>query len=153
MSILSTSSLPLWLRLLCILSLAPQVICSPVNIADYGPLVDSLDTSSLNSSPASILPSFPLGAPVANCASQPNFAEWFQASQKFDNGDCPKALELFYNDYVKDHEGIKYEFLSSGVTPVHGIPTQRVPLKAAHGTSPNSDVNKDLCGIRRLMFI
>ena len=82
-----------------------------------------------------IVSSTNLEAPVANCATLPNYAEWFQPSKKFDNGDCPKALELFFNDYTKDHDGTKYEFLASGVTPVHGIPTQRVPLKVAYGAS------------------
>ena len=134
MSILSRPKLPLWLQSLCFLSLVQQSTCSPIT-ADYSSLVDTLDNSSLFSSNApSIVGSARLDAPVANCASQPNYAEWFQPSQKFDNGDCLKALELFYNDYTKDHEGIKYEYLASGVTPVHGIPTQRVPLKVAHGT-------------------
>ncbi len=74
-----------------------------------------------------------LGAPVPNCATLPRWREWYQASEKFDRGDCPKAINLFYNDYVKDHGGTRYEFLASGVTPVHGIPTQRVPLKVAIG--------------------
>ena len=70
---------------------------------------------------------------MPNCATLPNYPEWFQPSERFDNGDCPKALELFFTDYTLDHDGTKYEFLASGVTPVHGIPTQRVPLKVAYG--------------------
>ncbi|KAL9069679.1 MAG: hypothetical protein Q9161_005380 [Pseudevernia consocians] len=98
------------------------------------PMVNTSPTSSVNKSATSTFSSTNLGAPVANCATLPGYPEWFQPSEKFDNGDCPKALELFYIDYARDHDGTKYEFLSSGVTPVHGIPTQRVPLKAAHGT-------------------
>lgn len=74
-----------------------------------------------------------LGAPIPNCASLPKWAEWFHESQKFNPGDCDQAINLFYNDYVKDHGGTRYEYLVSGVAPVHGIPTQRVPLKLAVG--------------------
>ena len=52
-------------------------------------------------------------------------------------------MELFFNDYTKDHEGAKYEFLASGVTPVHGIPTQRVPLKVVYG-EPERGSDQDL---------
>ena len=127
--LLSTSNLPLWLKTLCFLSLAYHSTCSPAATAVNIP--DPLLSSSAPSSTTSGL----VGAPIPNCASQPDYAEWFQPSEKFDNGDCPKAIELFYNDYTRDHEGIKYEFLASGVTPVHGIPTQRVPLKVAYGFS------------------
>ncbi|CAF9935767.1 hypothetical protein IMSHALPRED_010339 [Imshaugia aleurites] len=91
-------------------------------------------TSSVNESAISAFSSINLGKPVPNCATLPNYAEWFQPSEKFDNGDCTKALQLFLTDYALDHGGTKYEFLASGVTPVHGIPTQRVPLKVAYGT-------------------
>ncbi len=130
--------LPLGLKMICLLSLVRDCICSPVTIPVSNSQLDILDTSALspaNESAISTLSSTRLGAPVPNCATLPSNAEWFQPSEKFDYGDCPKALELFYNDYTRDHEGIKYEFLASGVTPVHGIPTQRVPLKVSHGMS------------------
>lgn len=140
MAIQSTSHLPIWLTMLCILSFARHSRCSPVSVtADIFPddiittKVTTSATSSVNQSFASNTRSTKLGAPVANCATLPGYAEWFQPSEKFDNGDCPKALELFFSDYTKDHDGTKYEFLASGVTPVHGIPTQRVPLKVGYG--------------------
>ena len=74
-----------------------------------------------------------LGAPVSNCATFPHNEDWFQPSRKFDVGDCPKAINIFYHDYVKDHNNIKYEFLPSEIHPIHGIPTQRVPLKVGFG--------------------
>ena len=138
MSILSMSSLPSRLKVLCFLLLTQQSISSPINDISENSLVERADGPSLltasamspgNSSANN------LGAPVPNCASLPDYAEWFQPSEKFDNGDCIKAIELFFNDYTRDHENTKYEFLASGVTPVHGIPTQRVPLKVAHGAS------------------
>lgn len=130
--------------MLYLLSLARQSTSSPINIINYNSLVDVTDntdmvnnspTSSANESATSMFSSTSLGAPVAECATLPNYPEWFQASEKFDIGDVPKALELFYTDYTRDHDGTKYEFLASGVTPVHGIPTQRVPLKVAYGAS------------------
>lgn len=140
---MSFPNLPSWLKTLCILSLAQLSTCSPVSIIGYNSLVDVIDTtptvtsatSSVNQSAKSTLSSTNLGAPIPNCASLPDYAEWFQPSEKFDIGDCPKALELFYTDYTKDHGGTKYEFLGSGVPPVHGIPTQRVPLKVGYGAS------------------
>ena len=74
-----------------------------------------------------------LGAPISECANLPNYPQWFQPSEKFDNGDCSRAISIFYHDYVKDHGPIPYEFLVSGIDPVHGIPTQRVPLKVGYG--------------------
>ena len=144
MAILSISKLPLWLKTLCLSSLALKSTCSPVSIIGYNSLVDVVDTtpmvtpnatSSVNESATSVFSSINLGKPVPNCATLPNYAEWFQPSEKFDNGDCNKALQLFLTDYALDHGGTKYEFLASGVTPVHGIPTQRVPLKVAYGAS------------------
>ena len=138
MSILSASSLPLRFTVLCFLSLAHYSVCSPVDVIGENPLVESADASPVLAARATLpvnISATNLGAPVANCASLPDYAEWFQPSQKFDNGDCIKAIELFFNDYTRDHENIKYEFLASGVTPVHGIPTQRVPLKVAYGAS------------------
>lgn len=144
MAILSTSKIPVWLKILCLLSLARQFRCSPVDIIGHNSLMNIIDTtpeanasatSSVNSSATLPSSSLHLGAPVPNCATLPTYAEWFQPSEKFDNGDCIKALDLFYNDYTRDHDGTKYEFLASGVLPVHGIPTQRVPLKVGHGTS------------------
>ena len=144
MAIFSASSLPVWLKTLCLLSFARQSTCSPVSIIGDNSLVDIIDTTpKINTSATSsinrgaIIPfsSVQLGAPVPNCASLPNYPKWFQPSEKFDNGDCIKALDLFFNDYARDHDGTKYEFLASGVLPVHGIPTQRVPLKVAYGTS------------------
>lgn len=98
-------------------------------------MVNTNVTSSANKSATFTFSSTKLGAPIPNCATLPGYAEWFQPSEKFDNGDCPKALELFFTDYTLDHDGTKYEFLASGVTPVHGIATQRVPLKVAFGAS------------------
>lgn len=144
MAILSILSLPLWLKMLCLLSLARQSLCLPVSIIGYNSLVNVIDTTpvvntsatfSVNKSTASTTSSTNLGAPIPNCATLPQYAEWFQPSEKFDNGDCPKALELFFTDYTRDHDGTKYEFLASGVPPVHEIPTQRVPLKVAYGAS------------------
>lgn len=141
MAILSISNLPVWLKTLCLLSLARQSTCSPVSIIGYNSLVDVIDTTPrVNTSAASSVndnasSSTNLGAPVPNCATLPKYPEWFQPSEKFDNGDCIKALDLFFIDYTRDHDGTKYEFLASGVLPVHGIPTQRVPLKVAYGTS------------------
>ena len=137
---LSRSNLPLWLKVLCFLSLTGYSIGSPVNVVGDNSLVDRADKSSMYI--AGITPflndsAIDLNAPVANCATLPGYAEWFQPSKKFDDGDCREALQLFYNDYTRDHENIKYEFLASGVTPVHGIPTQRVPLKVAYGASKN----------------
>lgn len=43
-------------------------------------------------------------------------------------------MDLFQKDYARDHDGIRYEFLASGIEPVHGMPTQRVPLRVASGT-------------------
>lgn len=129
------SKLASWPRTLCLLFLVPRLKCSPINIDESNPLISLIDpTSLLNTTAISRFRSSSLGAPVANCATLPNYPEWFQPSKKFDNGDCPKALELFFNDYTRDHEGIKYEYLASGVTPVHEIPTQRVPLKVGYGT-------------------
>lgn len=142
MASLCAPNLPSWLKTLCILSLAQHSTCSPVNIVDYNSLVNVIATtpmvtnatSSVNHSATSASSSTNLGAPIPNCATLPNYAEWFQPSEKFDIGDCPKALDLFFTDYTQDHDGTKYEFLASGVTPVHGIPTQRVPLKVGYGT-------------------
>lgn len=92
---------------------------------------DATENLSLNAPNSSLSTS--LGAPVPNCATLPQWADWFHASGKFDPGDCTSAINLFYNDYVKDHGGTRYEYLASGVKPVHGIPTQRVPLKVASG--------------------
>lgn len=136
MAIISIPNLPLWLKTLCLLTLARQATCSPMSIIGYNSLVNVIDTTPVvNTTATSTFSSTNLGAPVPNCAALPDYPEWFQPSKKFDNGDCPKALELFFTDYTKDHDGTKYEFLASGVTPVHGIPTQRVPLKVAHGAS------------------
>lgn len=138
MEILSISHLLSWLRALCLLSLARQSSCLPTSIIGYNSLVDVIDTNMVNTTATSTFGSTNstnLGAPIPNCANLATYPEWFQPSQKFDNGDCPRALELFFTDYTQDHDGTKYEFLASGVTPVHGIPTQRVPLKAAYGAS------------------
>ena len=136
MAVLYFSKLSLWLKTLCFLFLIPQLKCSPINIVGSNSLISLIDpTSLLNTTAISRFRPSSLGAPVANCATLPNYPEWFQPSEKFDSGDCPKALELFFNDYTRDHEGIKYEYLASGVAPVHEIPTQRVPLKVAYGVS------------------
>ena len=74
-----------------------------------------------------------LGAPISNCATWPDYEQWFQPSQVFDFGDCSRAIDIFFHDYVKDHTNIPYEFLTSGIDPVHGIPTQRLPLKVSWG--------------------
>ena len=76
-----------------------------------------------------------VGSPVASCATLPHWTQWFQPSERFDFGDVENALTLFHNDYVRDHGDTKYEFLRSGVTPVRGIATQRLPLKIATGTA------------------
>lgn len=144
MAILSTFNLTILLKTLCLLSFARQSTSSPVSIIGINSLLDVTDTtsevninatSSMNRGATIPFSSAQLGAPVPNCATLPNYPEWFQPSEKFDNGDCLKALDLFFNDYTRDHDGTKYEFLASGVLPVHGIPTQRVPLKVAYGTS------------------
>ena len=131
MSILSACRLSSWLAVLCFLSLANRSVSSPVDLIGEDSLVE-LAARATTLLPANVSATN-LGAPVPNCASLPDYAEWFQPSQKFDNGDCIKAIDLFFNDYTRDHDGTKYEFLASGVTPVHGIPTQRVPLKVAYG--------------------
>lgn len=74
-----------------------------------------------------------LGAPAPSCATLENYPGWFQPSHRFDVDDCLKALSLFHADYVRDHRTTKYEYLSSGVHPVHGIATQRLPIKSSHG--------------------
>ena len=138
MSILFISGLPLWFPVLCFLCLPRYSICSPVNVIVENQLFESADESTLVDAGATSLvnrSATNLGAPVPLCATLPEYAEWFQPSQKFDREDCLKAIELFYNDYTRDHENTKYEFLASGVTPVHGMPTQRVPLKVGHGAS------------------
>lgn len=76
-----------------------------------------------------------LGATRPSCAEVEQFPQWYQPSMKCDLGDCEKAINLFYNDYVKDHDGTRYEYIASGKEPVHGIPTQRVPLKITVGRS------------------
>ena len=83
--------------------------------------------------PNSRLSTAALEAPISNCATWPDYEQWFQPSKVFDVGDCSRAIDIFYHDYVKDHSNIPYEFLTSGVDPVHGIPTQRLPLKVASG--------------------
>ena len=138
MSILSISRLPPWLPVLYFLSLSRYSICSPINVIDENQLFESAEDSTLVNAGATSLvnrSATNLGAPVPLCATLPEYAEWFQPSQKFDRDDYLKAVELFYNDYTRDHENTKYEFLASGVTPVHGMPTQRVPLKVGHGAS------------------
>ena len=93
-----------------------------------------------------------LTAPVSNCATFPQYEDWFQPSKKFDAGDCSKAIRIFYHDYVKDHNSIKYEFLAQGIDPAHGIPTQRLPLKVGFGTCfVVCTIRNDfvfICGIR-----
>ena len=74
--------------------------------------------------PSSRLSTGALGAPISNCATLPEYDQWFQPSKVFDFGDCTRAIDIFYHDYVKDHNHIPYEFLTSGVDPVHGIPTR-----------------------------
>ena len=75
-----------------------------------------------------------LSAAAASCATEEAYPAWFHASGTFDEGDCSSALELFYNDFVKHNKGTRYEFLSSGIEPVHeGIPDQRLPLKIGSG--------------------
>ena len=93
--------------------------------------------------PVPLLSNDNLTAPVPSCATLPSWPEWFQPSEKFDFGDVEKAMDLFYNDYVRDHGDTIYEFLLSGVVPVRQIPTQRLPLKVAHGTANNTLLGKD----------
>ena len=136
MADLYLSKLASWPKTLCLLFLVPRLNCSPINVVESNSLISLIDpTSLLNTTAISRFSPSSLGAPVATCATLPNYPEWFQPSEKFDNGDCPKAIELFFIDYTRDHEGIKYEYLASGVLPVHGIPTQRVPLKVGYGAS------------------
>lgn len=111
MSILATSNLLLWIETLCLLSLARHSTCSPVNTVAPNSFVGVVDTSSMpsTSAPSSVNQSATsaqsttnLGAPVPNCASLADYPEWYQPSQKFDIGDCPKALDLFFTDYTQD---------------------------------------------------
>ena len=74
-----------------------------------------------------------VGATRPSCADTQNYPKWFQPSKQFDHGDCDKARELFYNDYVRHHNGQRYEFFAPYNHPIHEIPTQRVPLKFASG--------------------
>lgn len=76
-----------------------------------------------------------VGTTRPSCATIEQFPAWYQASARFDMGDCEKAIDLFNNDYVKDHKDTRYEYLASGVEPVHDIPTQRVPLKVSIGST------------------
>ena len=115
--------LPLLLRLqmLLIVLLSHLTTCLPTNATDSLAVPVPL---SFNDT---------LTSPVPSCATLPSWPEWFQPSEKFDSGDVERAMYLFYNDYVRDHGDAIYEFLLSGVMPVRHIPTQRLPLKVAHG--------------------
>ena len=84
-----------------------------------------------------------LTGPVSSCATLPFWPEWFQPSEKFDSGDVQHAMDLFYNDYVRDHRDTRYEFLRSGVTPIRQIPTQRLPLRVSFGMANNTLVGED----------
>lgn len=113
------------LRAVYLALLFRYVICLPINITNSISLETLLDGLSLNGS---------LNASRASCASSPNeWPEWYQPSEKFDWGDVDRALDVFYNDYVRDHGSAKYEFLLSRMKPVHQIPTQRLPLKFEWG--------------------
>lgn len=79
-----------------------------------------------------------LGATRPSCAELARYPEWYQPSQKFDNGDCKMAIQTFYNDYVRNHEGTRYEYYNDPYSPIHGIPTQKVPLKFASGELKSS---------------
>ena len=68
-----------------------------------------------------------------SCAELANYPKWYQASEKFDNGDCEKAIGNFNKEYVQTHEGQRYEYYNSKFSPIHGIPTQRVPMKFGYG--------------------
>ena len=119
---------PLFLRLqvLLVFLLSHLTTCLPTNASEnlIAPvLLSSNDT---------------LTSPVPSCATLPSWPEWFQPSERFDFGDVEQAMDLFYNDYVRDHGDTVYEFLRSGVTPVRRIPTQRLPLKVAHGMANNT---------------
>ena len=81
-----------------------------------------------------LLPSF-LGDTRPCCADLQSFPKWYQPSKKFDNGDCTKAINIFNTEYVENHDGARYEFYNTQGQPIHGIPTQRVPLKFSYGKS------------------
>ena len=88
-----------------------------------------------------LLPSI-VGATRPSCAAIDEFPKWYQPSEKFDNGDCEKAITMFNDEYVQNHGGARYEFYNVDHQPIHGIPTQRVPLKFGSGmlhTSPYLD--------------
>lgn len=107
------------------------LLLSLTQVATSLPIDD--DTSPL------LLPGM-LNATRPSCAEIPNFPKWYQPSEKFDSGDCDKAMGIFFNDYVKNHNGARYEFYASQSQPIHGIPTQRVPLKFASGKLYRSKV-------------
>ena len=125
--------LPLLLRLqiLLIFLLSHLTTCLPTNPADN--LTVPVPPTSNDT----------LTSPVASCATLPDWPEWFQPSEKFDSLDVERTLDLFYNDYVRDHGDTIYEFLRSGVTPVRQIPTQRLPLKVAYGMAKDTPPGKD----------
>ena len=113
------------LRLIYLFLLTQLATTLPTNFTNNISLDPSLNALSSNES---------LGSPTAACASSAQqWPAWFQPSKKFDSGDVDDALSLFFNDYVRDHGNSKYEFLLSGVEPVHKIPTQRLPLKVGWG--------------------
>ena len=116
------------LQMLLIFLLIYLTTCLPTNATDNLTALSSNDT---------------LTSPVASCATLPDWPEWFQPSEKFDSLDVERTLDLFYNDYVRDHGDTIYEFLRSGVTPVRHIPTQRLPLKVAYGMAKNTLPGKD----------
>lgn len=113
----------LGLQMLLIFLLSHLTTCLPTNATE----------SSI--APAPLSSNDTLSSPVSSCATLPNWPEWFQPSERFDFGDVENALDLFYNDYVRDHGDTVYEFLHSGVVPLRHIPTQRLPLKVAYGTA------------------
>ena len=129
----NTKSTFLWgLQSLLILLLSHLTRCLPTNATDN--LI----------APAPLVYNAPLPSPAASCATRPDWPDWFQPSETFDFLDVEKTMDLFYNDYVRDHGDTIYEFLSSGITPVRHIPTQRLPLKVAYGMANNICVGKEL---------
>ena len=122
----------LWgLQMLLIFLFSHLTTCLPTN-ATENPIA-----------PAPLSSNDTLTSPAASCATLPDWPEWFQPSETFDFLDVDKTMDLFYNDYVRDHGDTVYEFLHSGVVPVRHIPTQRLPLKVAYGMVNNTLLGKD----------
>ena len=92
-----------------------------------------LATSSPISDTGNLLLPEVVDATRPSCADIEQFPKWYQPSKKFDSGDCEKAISIFNEDYVQNHGGARYEYYNADHKPIHGIPTQRVPLKFGFG--------------------